>query len=275
MDLAGRPIVITGGGTGIGAAAAQACAAAGMPVCIAGRRAEPLQRIVAAIKDAGGQCIGMPLDVTDADHAAMLLDAATEAFGPPWAVFANAGRGLDRLAHRTTEAELRELFEVNFFATCRLLNIAADRMLDAQSGGHLLACSSCVAKFSVPYHAAYAATKASQDLYCQSMRLELVSAGIHVSTVHPITTTTEFFDVSAGVSGRSDAPTGLDLTPRWFQQSPERVAKAIVKCLRKPRPEVWTSKLVRMTSAIRTLWPTVMDWQFRRMLDADRLHRGS
>ena len=138
--------MITGGGTGIGAAAAQACAAAGMPVCIAGRRAEPLQRTVDAVKDAGGQCIGMPLDVTDAAHAATLLDAATEAFGPPWAVFANAGRGLDRPAHQTTEAELRELFEVNFFATCRLLNVAAHRMLDAQSGGHLLACSSCVAE---------------------------------------------------------------------------------------------------------------------------------
>jgi len=266
--------VITGGGTGIGAATAIACAAKGMPVLVAGRRPDPLQHTVQAIKDAGGECIGMPLDVTDPDHAAQLLDVATEAFGSPWAVFANAGRGLDRPAHRTTETELRALFDVNFFATCRLLNVAAERMLDAQTGGHLLACSSCVAKFSVPYHAAYAATKASQDLYCQSMRVELAPVGIHVSTVHPISTTTEFFDVSASVSGRSDAPTGFDLTPRWFRQSPERVAKAIVKCLRRPRPEVWTSRLVRMTSAVRTLWPRVMDRQFRRMLDEDRLRRG-
>jgi short-subunit dehydrogenase len=166
------------------------------------------------------------------------------------------------------------LFEVNFFATCRLLNAAAERMLSADQGGHLLACSSCVARFSVPYHAAYSATKASQDLYCQAMRVELKPRGIHVSTVHPISTTTDFFDVSASVSGRTHAPTSIEHTPRLFRQSPERVARGVVRCLHRPRPEVWTSRLVRFTSAVRGLWPTIMDRQFRRMLETDRLHRG-
>lgn len=266
--------MITGGGTGIGAATAQACAACDMPVVIAGRREAPLERTVGTIEQAGGRCLGMPLDVTDPEHATQLLDVATEAFGPPHAVFANAGRGFDRPAHRTDDADLRDIFEVNFFSTCRLLNEAAARMLEAGMGGHLLACSSCVAKFSVPYHGAYSATKGAQDLFCQAMRAELAPAGIHVSTVHPISTSTEFFDVSADLSGRSGAPTGLDQTPRWFRQSPDRVARAIVKCLRRPRPEVWTSRLVRLTTAVRALFPRIMDRQFRRMIDPDRLRRG-
>ncbi len=271
VDVTGRPIVITGGGTGIGAATARACAAAGMPVFLAGRRQEPLTRTRDAIASAGGRADALQTDVTDAAHAIELLDAASAAFGQPWAVFSNAGRGLDRPAHTTTDEEMRSIFEVNFFASQALLGEAARRMVGAKSGGHLLACASCVSKFSPPYHGAYAATKAAQDLYCQAMRLELAPAGIHVSTIHPITTTTDFFDVSADVSGRPGGSSGIDHTPRMFRQSADRVAAAILRCLRKPVPEVWTSRVVRLTAALRTLRPSIVDRQMRGMLDHDRL----
>lgn len=271
MELAGSSIVITGGGTGIGAATARACAAAGMSVLIAGRRAQPLERVAADIKAGGGTCLGMTLDVTDDEHAVRLLDAAEAAFGSVHAVFANAGRGLDQAGHRTSMEALQSIFEINFFASQRLLAEAANRWLAAAQDGHLLACSSCVARFALPYHGAYAATKGAQDLFCQAMRAELAPAGIHVSTVHPITTTTEFFDVSAEISGRLSHPTGLQQTPRAFRQSPERVARAVVRCLRRPRPEVWTSSLARCTAALRMLFPRLMDRQFRGMLDAKRL----
>jgi len=271
MELAGLSIVITGGGTGIGAATAKACAAAGMSVLIAGRRPEPLEQVAAAIEHSGGVCSTLELDVTDADHAQRLLDVAQSAFGSVHAVFANAGYGLDQPGHRTSMDELQSIFEVNFFATQRLLAEAARRWLAAKQPGHLLACSSCVAKFALPYFGAYAATKGAQDLFCQAMRVELAPAGINVSTVHPITTTTEFFDVSAHVSNRSDHPTGLHHTPRAFRQSPQRVARAVVRCLRRPRPEVWTSRMARIMAALRGVCPRLMDRQFRSMLDSSRL----
>jgi len=270
VQLDGRPIVITGGGTGIGAATALACGRAGMPVVLAGRRIEPLNDVCSQLE----QGVAVQLDVTSPDHATELLDAAEQAFGPPWAVLANAGRGLDRTAHVTTTKELQEIFDVNFFATHLLLSEAATRMLERESGGHLLASASCVSKFAPPYHGAYAASKAAQDLFCQAMRLELAPAGVHVSTVHPITTVTEFFDVSAEVSGRSGTRSGIDHTPRFLQQSPERVAAAIVKCLRRPRPEVWTSGLVRLCAAMRMLRPALMDRSMKKMLENDRLRDG-
>lgn len=270
VQLDGRPIVITGGGTGIGAATAIACSAAGMPVVLAGRRIEPLQNVCEQL-DRG---TAVQVDVTSGGHASELLDAAEQAYGPPWAVLANAGRGLDRTAHVTTNCELRALFEVNFFATHLLLSEAAKRMIEHGRGGHLLASASCVSKFSPPYHGAYAASKAAQDLFCQAMRLELAPAGIHVSTVHPVTTITDFFDVSAKLSGRDDGRSGIDHTPRFLRQSPDRVAAAIVRCLRRPVAEVWTSKLVRLSAALRTLRPSLMDRSLRKMLDDDRLSEG-
>ena len=266
VQLEGRPIVITGGGTGIGAAVAVACAKAGMPVTISGRRLQPLEHTRDAVLEAGGQARVLQLDVTDPDHVDTLLDTAEDAFGPSWAVLANAGRGLLRSGHGTSDSEMHAIFDVNFYATHALLREAANRMLSRNDGGHLLATSSCVSKFAAPNHGAYAATKAAQDLLCQAMRLELAPAGIHVSTIHPITTTTEFFDVSAKVSGNTSGPSGVHLTPRRFMQPAERVADAVVRCLRRPVPEVWTSHIVRLLSAIRTLRPTVLDRQLRKFL---------
>lgn len=272
--LKDRPIIITGGGTGIGAATALACARQGMPVLLAGRREAPLANVQSQITEAGGHAAIATVDVTDEHHAEMLLDMTTSNFGPAWAVFANAGRGLDRPGHRTADDEMRAIFEVNFFSAHRLMSAAAHHMIASQQGGHLLACASCVSKFSPPYHGAYAATKASMDLMCQSMRVELAPFGIHVSTVHPITTVTDFFDESAKLSGRDEHSSGLHHTPRFLRQRPERVAAAIVRCLRRPRPEVWTSRLVRTVSAVRTLWPKLMDREFRKMIDLDRTYES-
>ena len=189
IDLKGRVLVVTGGGTGIGASTAIAAASAGMAVCVVGRRSEPLQRVVDAIESQGGRAVAITADVTSEESTNQILDGTETSLGRAWAIFANAGRGLDRTGHLTSGQELREIFEVNFFSTHALLAEAARRMVDHGEGGHLLACASCLSRFSVPNHAAYAATKASQDMLCQSMRLELRPHGIYVSSVHPITTT--------------------------------------------------------------------------------------
>ncbi|MDG2094212.1 MAG: SDR family NAD(P)-dependent oxidoreductase [Phycisphaerales bacterium] len=264
IDLKDRVLVITGGGTGIGASTAMAAAHAGMHVFLCGRRSEPLQRIVDGIRSLGSQAFFMELDVTERDSEIRLLDEAEARLGTPWAIFANAGRGLSRPAHETTPDEMASIFEVNFFATHRLFSEATRRMIEHGRGGHLLACASCLSRFAIPDHAAYAATKASQDMLCQAVRMEVEPHGIHVSSVHPITTTTEFFDTAARHSGVDDLSVMKD-TPRAFIQSPDRVADAIVRCLRKPRPEVWTSRIVRYATVIRNLYPKFFDRRTRNM----------
>ncbi len=268
IPLDGRVLVITGGGTGIGAATARVAAGARMSVCVVGRRPEPLQDVVDSITATGGQAVAIVADVTDPSSSVRILDEVETRLGFPWAVFANAGRGLDRTGHETSPEELREIFDVNFFSTHAMLAEAARRMVDRSEGGHLLACASCLSRFSVPGHAAYSATKASQDMLCQSMRIELLPHRIFVSSVHPITTTTEFFETAARHSGSGPSRV-LDDTPRLFHQTPERVGRAIIRCLRRPRPEVWTSQLVRLAAVARLAWPRLFDRRLVRMT-----HRG-
>ena len=269
-----RPVVvITGASSGIGAETALAYAAKGYAVVLAARREDKLQVVAERCRTQVGEDLSLIVttDVTQRDQVEALAAATMERFGRIDAWSNNAGYGQFGRVHELDEQDVRDIFEVNFFASQALLGEAARRMVGAKSGGHLLACASCVSKFSPPYHGAYAATKAAQDLYCQAIRLELAPAGIHVSTIHPITTTTDFFDVSADVSGRPGGSSGIDHTPRMFRQSADRVAAAILRCLRKPVPEVWTSRVVRLTAALRTLRPSIVDRQMRGMLDHDRL----
>ncbi len=272
-DLSGKVIIITGASSGIGAATALECARAGMKVVLGARRADRLEAVARQVRDAGGEASIVVGDVTDESNITDLLDEAERTFGGFDVVFANAGYGTEVPFTAMSDGDLREMFEVNFFASVGLCREAAHRWLDEGRGGHLLLCSSCLAKFTMAYYGVYAATKASQAMVARSMRHELASHGIEVSSVHPVTTRTEFFEVSAGRSGLDAGDSTVpDHAPKAFVQPPERVARAVLKCLRSPRSEVWTSLIVRFASALFTLWPGLQDLVIRRQAAQDR-HR--
>ncbi len=257
IELAGKPVAITGASSGIGRAAAVACARAGMPVCVGARRTDKLEEVVREITRAGGRAVAVACDVTNPADCRAMVERTVESFGSIYAVFANAGYGFERAVHETTDAELREIFETNFWGSINIIRPALERMLEAGSG-HVLWCSSCLAKVGVPYSAAYSATKAAQDHFGRAMRHELGPRGIHVSTVHPVGTSTELWQVVERRSGGRTAVAGKP--SRAFLQTPETVADAVVRCLRRPRGEVWTSTTVRLLFALVTAAPRLGDF---------------
>lgn len=259
-NLTSQVIIITGGGSGIGAATAVACARAGMDVVLNGRRAERLAEVARAVERAGRAAHLVAGDVTEPGMSARLLDAAAARFGRFDVVFANAGYGVNKAMHELPEAELRRIFDVNFFAATDLLCQAARRLLAAGRRGHLLMCSSAIAKFTLPLFAAYSSTKAAQNHVCRSMRLELRRHGIEVASVHPVTTLTEFHATAARLSGQADEATPSDRVPRWLVQRPETVAAAVLACLRRPVPEVWTSTPMRLLCGAITAFPALPDF---------------
>ncbi len=269
--IEGKVIVITGASSGIGAATAVECARAGMRVVVNARRADRLDAVAEQVRAAGAEVETVVGDVAQTGTSTRLLDAAQERFGGFDAVFANAGYGYAAPAHETADQRLRHIFEVNFFAAVDLLNAAVARLLEQKRGGHLIMCSSCLAKFTLPGHSAYSAAKAAQNHLCRAMNIELEPHGIRVSSVHPVTTATEFFQVSGRLSGHEVAGDGLPRhTPRLFVQSPRRVARAVVRCLRHPRPEVWTSFTTRAVAAAMTLSPRFGDMILRKAWKHDQ-----
>ena len=254
--------MIAGASSGIGAATARACARAGMPVVLGARRVDRLEALAHEIEREGGSAAIAPCDVTRDGDCERLVGLCAERFGPVYAAYANAGYGFEAAAHRTTPAQWREIFEANFFGTLRLLDAATPTMLELRRG-HLLICSSCLGRFPTPVYSAYSATKAAQHHVGRAMGVELRGKGVFVSTVHPIGTTTEFFDTA---HARSDGAQFTKRTPRFAMQSPERVADAIVRCLRRPRPEVWTSWPTRAAIGLAAMFPRATDAFLRRAM---------
>lgn len=265
IDLSGRTIAITGASSGIGLATAFACARAGMNVVLAARRQDRLRDAVEQIRASGGRAESITMDVTGAGENQRLIDFSREKFGTLFAVFSNAGYGIERQVLQYSDAELEQIFRTNFWSSLELMKLSAAHMLAHNPGpvkGHVLACSSCVSKIGLPNFAAYSGTKSLQDHFGRAMRAELDGQGICVSTVHPIGTRTEFFE---NVSTLSRSERTSIQTPDRLKQSPDVVANAIVKRLRKAHGgEVWTSFPVRFALAASTLFPGLTDAMLRR-----------
>lgn len=275
--LRNRVAVVTGASSGIGMATARLMAREGMKLVLTARREERLRAIAQEIEAAGGGAEIVAGDVADPAMAARLLDAAERRFGGFDVVFANAGYGTERGLLELDADAVRRMFEVNFFSSVDLLRLAAQRLIGAKHRGHLLLCSSALAKFTLPYFGVYAATKAAQAMVARSLRFELEPYGIEVSTVHPITTVTEFFDQAQmqAVRGHSSGTRVPQHAPRLFVQTPERVARAIIRCLKRPTSEVWTSHTVRLSSGLMTAFPWLLDAILRREARRTRTHSKS
>lgn len=299
IALAAKPILISGASSGIGRATAIECARAGMHVIAMARREDRLRALVDEINapgflssetprragqdgKAGGRAAAGSITAAFAPprpRAAMVVgdvsrqadcDAAVarcvETFGSIYAVFANAGFGVEAPFHEMSEAQLREIVEVNLFGSTNLIRAALPHMLKA-GAGHVLWCSSCLAKLPMPVYGAYCATKAAQHHLSRAMNVELRRTGVRSSSVHPVGTKTEFFDTAAS---RNDGRAALSSNaPAWSMQPPERVARAVVRCLRRPTPEVWTSLPARIGFPLMGLFPRTIDWALARTLDKE------
>ena len=246
ISLEGKTILITGASSGIGAATARACVKAGMHCVITARREDRLSQLTGEL---GKACRTISGDVTEPGFNKQLLEQS----GDVYAIFANAGHGIDQSIADCDMESFRTLFDVNLFAAVELASLAAKQMI-ANKTGHILLCASCLSKFATPQHGAYCASKSALEAVAKSMRMELTKEGIHVSTVHPIGTTTEFFESSASRSGKEQSEFAAQ-TPSWLMQPPEKVANAVVRCLKRPKPEVWTSVPMRLISTAFTAFP--------------------
>lgn len=264
-NIRDKVIVITGASSGIGAATAVACAQAGMDVVVAARRRERLMGVAQKVEQQGRRALPIVCDVNEDKDVNHLMDQTVSVFGRLDGLFANAGGGLIAPVMETTDQMMRDLFETNFFGTLRCVRaavLAMRRQASGTKGCHILICSSCVSEIALPEYGAYCATKAAQDSIAQSLRAELTHEGIYVSSVHPVTTDTEFFDRS---TQRSPDALNKRIPHQFILQSADHVASHIVRCLRKPHPEVWPHLWTRFGVAICTAFPRLAAWAMDRI----------
>ena len=253
VDLRGAVVAITGASAGIGWASALAFARAGSRLALGARRVERLKALAAEVGALGAEALVMGVDVAEAADVYRFVAATVGRFGRLDVIVNNAGSGVRGGVEETPLEDYRRLMEVNFIGTVHGCQAALPAMR-RQGRGVIINVSSIVGHRSLAGGAAYAATKAAQISLTESLRLELRGSGIAACSVHPVSTETEFAEVAASASaGRPGGPLG----PR---QSADAVARAIVACARRPRPEVYPYPLARGIVWLNALAPGLTDW---------------
>ena len=256
MDLPGRTAAITGASSGIGLACAEQLARAGVNVTLGARRTDLLEAAVARIRAAGGRAQAVTVDVTREEDVERLVAHAREAFGGLDIMICNAGFGYYGTVEETPPEVMRRMMDVNFMGTF-LGARAALPIFRRQQYGHLILVSSIAGRRGVSQMSGYSATKAAQAVFAESLRTEFAGSAIHVSTIFPVSTETEFRLAMARDYGQRVAGLGP-------KQSMDHVAESILACVRAPRPEVYPHTLSRALTILNALAPAFTDRLVRR-----------
>lgn len=178
MDaLAGKVAIITGGGSGIGRAAALGFAAQGANVLITGRREAPLAEVAAAHSNI--TCF--VADVGQPDDASRTIAQAVSLWGRLDVLVNNAGAGAILPLAEATADQIASIFSVNVVGPSLLA--AAARPHLAQSKGAIINISSTFGHKATANLSHYAASKAALEHLTRCWALELASQGIRVNAI--------------------------------------------------------------------------------------------
>ncbi|MEJ1160872.1 SDR family NAD(P)-dependent oxidoreductase [Prosthecomicrobium sp. N25] len=231
-DLSGRHALVTGAGSGIGAAVARALAGAGARVSLAGRRREPLAETAAALgAQAGAIAI---LDVTDRAAVAAGVAAVEAEAGPVSILVNNAGRAASGPFERIAAETWDDMLAVNLTGAFLVTQAVLPGML-ARRAGRIVNVASTAGLVGYPYVAAYVAAKHGLVGLTRALALEVARKGVTVNAVCPGFTETPLLDGSVATivekTGRTAEAARSDLAranPMGRLVTPEEVADAVV-----------------------------------------------
>ena len=232
--VAGKTYVVTGASSGLGRGVAERLGAMRANVVLAARRADALEQVAGRITAAGGQALVVPTDVADPAQVEQLAQATLARFGRIDVWINNAGVGAIGRFEDVPLADHARIVDVNLKGVIYGSHVAL-RQFRQQGSGNLVNLGSVESVIPLAYHASYASTKAAILGLGRALNEELRLAKldkVHVTTILPWATDTEFFNQAANYSGHKPRMPMMD--------DPIKVVDIIVRATVYPREEVPT-----------------------------------
>lgn len=195
-----RAVIVTGAGTGIGAAVARRLARDGASVVLVGRRRDPIERVAAAT----GQTF-VVADASTEEGVERIVAATVDAHGGIDGLVLNAGVMLPGTVAEASVDDWRATLDVNLTGPFLLARAALPQLLERQ--GSVVSVASIAALRAGPGMAAYCASKAGLVLLTQCLAVEQGATGLRANVVAPGWVRTEMADEEMDEFG---GPRGLD-----------------------------------------------------------------
>ncbi len=224
--LVGRRVVITGGGSGIGAGAALRIAAEGAAVAVLDKRLEIARDISETILEAGGEAVALGCDVSKEDEVAAAVSAAAECFGGLDGLFANAGTAASGWIHETKLEDWEAVLRVNLTGVFLAAKHCLPHFIEA--GGGAVVTTGSIASVVVGAGgsaASYAASKGGVLQLTKQIAVDYGPKGIRANCVCPGAVATSLGQHSKEDRAESSTPPGERLPRARFKTPLARVAE--------------------------------------------------
>ena len=256
MDIDGKVALITGASEGIGAACVESFRRRGAKLSLTARSADKLRQV------GGGDALTVAGDLTHADTRRRVVSETLARFGRIDILINNAGVGLYLPAWKAPLADVRAMFDLNFFAALEMSQLVAPHM-QRQRSGTIVNISSIAGKVTLPWLKLYSSSKFALGSLTDGMRMELRRDGIHVMSVCPGYVTTGF--QSHVLAGEVPERVGGS---RTFVISAQKCAEDIAHGVERGLRTVVTPTAGWLFILIQHLLPGLVDRQLERYLKA-------
>lgn len=261
--------LITGCSTGFGREIARAALEAGHSVVVTARRAEAVRDLA---DEFGDGALPVALDVTDGSQIAAAVAAAEKGFGGIDVLVNNAGHGYLSAVEEGEDAEVRKLFDVNYFGAVDIIKAVLPAMR-ARGSGHIINISSMTGLVANPPNAYYSSTKFALEAVTEALAAEVRPLGIKVTAIEPGAFRTDWATRSmkesdAPITDYADVAARKDLIKQFADHlpgDPRKVAEAVLMVTKLDEPPLrlllGRDVLKAMRDKIAALSASIDEWE--------------
>ena len=263
----GRKALVTGAGSGIGKATAEALAARGATLVICDVDAVRVQETAEILRARGATVAAHTLDVADREAYAAFAEAVL-ADGPVDILVNNAGVGVGGRLMETGLDDWDWVLGVNLWGVIYGNHFFVPGMIASQRGGHVINIASAAGLTGVPTLGAYSVSKCAVVAYSEALHAELAESDVGVSVICPGFLATRIM-VDGRIRGAMNDGDGLTRVEKVMNRPgrrPEAVAAAIVGAIERRRFLVPLFSEARLLLFMRRFSPWILSQSKRRLL---------
>ncbi|HNX67499.1 MAG TPA: SDR family oxidoreductase [Bacteroidales bacterium] len=254
-----KVVIVTGASTGIGLAISHEFAKHGSKVVMAARSADKLSAHEAEMKSLGYDVISCQTDVTVEEQCRNLVEKTVERYGTVNILINNAGISMRALFSELDLSVIRRLMDVNFWGTVYCTKYALPYLVENR--GSIVGVSSVAGFHGLPGRSGYSASKFAMHGFLETVRIENLHKHLHVMIIAPGFTASEVrrhaLLADGSEQGNSPRAEGKMMTP-------ERVAKAVLKGIRKKKRNKILTLVGQLTALFQRIVPTFVDYMYFR-----------